>query len=521
MSEGGLTRRSLLGATAGALAAGALRPVDALALLGAPEPPVLREQTVGRLGRGSTTIALRGNADLVGAAWNGPPGSLMVRLPGRQGGLSRWVPAAGCAPHAGGAQRGGTAGVIGDPIWTGGVRRLELRAERPLGDVRIFLVDVSGGMGARRRALSFAGLATHAPLPLAAPVLEAGPGQPAIIARRAWAGSGCPPAVDPEYGAVRLAFVHHTDNPNGYGAYEVPAMLRAIYAFHRFARGWNDIGYNFVVDLYGRIFEARAGGIDEAVIGAQAGGYNYASTGIAMLGTFSAQPISAAARRALEHLLAWKLALHGVPAAGSEIVRVDPSGAVYSRYPAGARVALPRIAGHRDADTTDCPGAVLYRQLPAMRPRVAGMQGAAARATLTLTGLAGAPTPGSAPVTGTLSGRLSTLAGDPLAGVPLAIQERVVERRGEAVSERTVAQASTDALGDWSLAVEIAHRRPRSALRAISLGAPGGAAPAAVSESLQLPGVLAGVGSTGTPGGSPPAGEAAPAPAASAGGAAP
>ena len=74
-------------------------------------------------------------------------------------------------------------------------------------------------------------------------------------------------------------------------------MLRAIFAFHRYVNGWNDIGYNFVVDLYGRIFEARAGGIDEPVVGAHAGGYNYFSSGVAMLGSFMETPISAAARR--------------------------------------------------------------------------------------------------------------------------------------------------------------------------------------------------------------------------------
>ena len=74
------------------------------------------------------------------------------------------------------------------------------------------------------------------------------------------------------YGTVELAFVHHTENPNGYSAAQVPAMLRAIYAFHRYVNGWNDIGYNFVIDLYGRVFEARAGGIDQPVVGAQAGG---------------------------------------------------------------------------------------------------------------------------------------------------------------------------------------------------------------------------------------------------------
>ena len=114
--------------------------------------------------------------------------------------------------------------------------------------------------------------------------LPAGPGQPPIVARRAWAQGGAHPKVAPEYGNVQLAFVHHTENPDGYSAAEVPSMLRSIYEFHRYGRGWNDIGYNFVIDRFGRIFEARAGGIDEPVVGAQAGGYNAYSTGIAILG---------------------------------------------------------------------------------------------------------------------------------------------------------------------------------------------------------------------------------------------
>ena len=185
---------------------------------------------------------------------------------------------------------------------------------------------------------------------------------------------------------MRLAFVHHTENPNGYLAGEVPAMLRAIFAFHREVRGWNDIGYNFVVDAFGRIFEARAGGIDEPVVGAQAGGYNLVSSGVAVLGSFSA-PADLRRRPgdALQRLLAWKLALHGVPAQGRVTVHVNPAGAVYSRFPANAPVSLPRIAGHRDADTTDCPGDALYHQLPAIRPRVHALAPRPVLATLALT----------------------------------------------------------------------------------------------------------------------------------------
>jgi hypothetical protein len=318
-------------------------------------------------------------------------------------------------------------------------------------------------------------------LPLVSSGLQAGPGQPPIVARRAWALGAARPAVAPEYGAVKLAFVHHTENPDGYNAGAVTAMLRSIFAFHRYTHGWNDIGYNFVIDRFGRIFEARAGGIDEPVIGAQAGGYNAYSTGIAILGTYSAKRISPAALSALEQLLAWKLSLHGAPAGGRVTVRVTPGGAVYSRYPANSSVSLPRIAGHRDGDSTDCPGDALYSELPGTRLRVAQLAGTPARVTLNLrageaSGLQNA-----------LAGSLTLLEGAPLAGAPIEIQQRAVSHRGETVTEHTITQTTTGPDGQWSLPIAaISSAGEKAALRAICPGAPN--LPAAVSDPLTLPG---------------------------------
>ncbi|MDE3070959.1 MAG: N-acetylmuramoyl-L-alanine amidase, partial [Acidobacteriota bacterium] len=441
MAEGQLTRRALLGAGAGLLAAGSLRPARTLAALVGAGSAVLTVQELGTHAPGTSRIALRTNADLIAVGWGGAGGacssSPLIRVPSRGRRMGDWVRACDCAAAPG---RPGerTPPHIGEPIWTGGSRELELRSARALSGVRLYLVDTSGGLGehavAPLRQASGASGATA--LALAAPVLQAGPGQPPIIARRVWAGDSSHPSVAPEYGAVRMGFVHHTENPNGYGPAEVPAMLRAIYVFHRFARGWDDIGYNFVIDLYGRIFEARAGGIDEPVAGAQAGGYNGVSTGVAVLGTFSSTPISAPARRALEHLLAWKLALHGAPAQGRVVVRVNPAGAVYSRYPANARVALPRIAGHRDADTTECPGDVLYGELPGMRPRIASLQGRPLRATIALRSASGGPAPAPLPagLPVLVSGTLASLDGTPIAGAAVALRERHVARHGEVVS---------------------------------------------------------------------------------------
>jgi hypothetical protein len=320
-------------------------------------------------------------------------------------------------------------------------------------------------------------------LPLVSSGLQAGPGQPPIVARKAWAQGVEHPKVAPEYGNVKLAFVHHTENPDGYSAAEVPAMLRSIYIFHRYTHGWNDIGYNFAIDRFGRIFEARAGGIDEPVVGAQAGGYNVYSTGIAILGTYSAQRISAAALGALEHLIAWKLSLHGAPVEGHVTVRVTPGGAVYSRYPANAPVSLPRVAGHRDADSTDCPGDALYGELAGVRQGAAALVGKPARLTL---GLTAATVPGGQSA---LSGSMRLLDGTPVEGAPIAIQQRTVKRRGEAVSESTVAQTVTAGEGRWSLPVVLAHGpHGETALRAICPGT--AVLPASVSDPLPLAGTV-------------------------------
>ena len=85
--------------------------------------------------------------------------------------------------------------------------------------------------------------------------------------------------------------------------------MRAIEVYHVKSNGWNDIGYNFLVDRYGTVYEGRYGGIDRNVIGAYARGFNTGSTGVAVIGTFGTAAIPAAAETSLEKLLAWRLDL--------------------------------------------------------------------------------------------------------------------------------------------------------------------------------------------------------------------
>ena len=119
--------------------------------------------------------------------------------------------------------------------------------------------------------------------------------------RATWAGTKVPPRAPPTYGDVQVAFVHHTVTANDYGPAESAAIVLGIAKYHRDTNGWNDIGYNFLVDRYGQVFEGRAGGVDQAVVGAQAQGYNSHSTGVAVLGTYSSAADPEAALEAIAH----------------------------------------------------------------------------------------------------------------------------------------------------------------------------------------------------------------------------
>jgi hypothetical protein len=216
-------------------------------------------------------------------------------------------------------------------------------------------------------------------------------------------------------------------------------MLLAIFDYHVQVRGFLDIAYNFLIDAFGRIWEGRAGGIDSAVIGAHAGGYNAQSSGVAVLGNFGKVVPSHAAIGALERLLAWKLSLHGLPAHGHVTVVVDQTASYDTPFRPGTHVSLPRVAGHRDGDSTDCPGNAFYHRLPAIRPRVAALAGAPARLTMSLS-----TTRGTAETPLTVSGSLALLDGSPLAAAPVEVQQ--LEARGE----RTITTATTAADGSWS-----------------------------------------------------------------------
>jgi hypothetical protein len=162
--------------------------------------------------------------------------------------------------------------------------------------------------------------------------------------------------------------VHHTVSLNDYTPEEAPQIVLAICRYHRNSNGWNDIGYNALVDKYGTIYEGRAGGLDQAVIGAHAQGFNSQTAGIANIGDYTSVGASPEALSATATYIRWKLGVHGEPVSGP--VTLTSAGGSASRYPAGTQVTLERVIGHRDTGKTSCPGDALYDQLDEIRAQV-------------------------------------------------------------------------------------------------------------------------------------------------------
>ncbi|KUN29056.1 N-acetylmuramoyl-L-alanine amidase [Streptomyces antibioticus] len=204
--------------------------------------------------------------------------------------------------------------------------------------------------------------------------------RPHIVPRSVWAtGTGeangvarTPPPARYDDKVVAV-FIHHTDSPNDYDCADAPRIIRYLAAGQTDVRDWDDIGYNFLVDRCGTIYEGRAGGVDRPVTGAHTQGFNHRTSGIAALGTFTVGVrVPPAMTHAIAALAAWKLGLAEIDPRASVKLRSSNS---YSRYPAGTTAALPAVSGHNEGYMTSCPGAALTAELPAIRSEAARLQG--------------------------------------------------------------------------------------------------------------------------------------------------
>jgi hypothetical protein len=406
-----LTRRCALAISAAAGAGLVLRPQ-----LSSARTRALRAfaMDVGPSDFGRT-IAAPARFQIIGAHANG----VAVRTRRRGGRWGTWAPLRASGAHGPDHPKHDGSS---DPVWVGDADELQLRGRRRA--LRLQFVAVPAA--ARRLHVS----ARSAQIA----------GAPAMITRDQW-GPGFTARVPPSYGEVQMAFVHHTVNANDYAPEDSAGIVLGIAKYHRDHNGWNDIGYNFLVDRYGQLFEGRGGGIDQPVIGAQAEGWNRLSTGVANIGTFSTVTQTPEAIDAIARLLGWKMTVHGVPCEGT--VLVTSGGGSSNRYPYGTQVAMQRISGHRDGCSTECPGNALYAQLPDIRTKSTAQAGVVATA-LRITCV-----PQAAQVAfghdAVFAGAAINGDGSPAGGLKVSLQK--VGKTGVWV---TVARTTTAADGSWS-----------------------------------------------------------------------
>ena len=244
--------------------------------------------------------------------------------------------------------------VLSGLLRAGGASRVQVRARGNARDLDVVAIDSENGPRHLVRDRPRAAGAAVA--------------QPPVIARSQWGADESMRRTGPSHAPVSRMVVHHTVTPNNDP--DPASTMRAMYAYHVKGNGWDDIGYNFVVDGSGRVYEGRHArsyapgevptgeSLDgRGVIGAHAEGDNDGSVGVAVMGTFTGTVPPQAAVDAVVRLLAWKADRHGL----------DPVGTTTW---AGGRT-LPTVAGHRDVGSTACPGDQLYARLPTIRQAAA------------------------------------------------------------------------------------------------------------------------------------------------------
>ena len=309
-------------------------------------------------------------ATVVGLSWgdNEPPVAAWVRASDNGTDWGPWVELGADQDHGpDGAEA--TRSVTGtDPVYIGKAEAVQFRVEGPTEGLEADYVETAGrNLNLLQKVQHFFKRLTF----LRSNPAQAQPDQPAIVPRSEWGGDQCLNGAQPDRSyvdRVHLIFVHHTSvsaAANAYTADEAKDRIYAICAYHVNVRGWNDIGYNYVIDRFGTIYEGRGGGLD--VQGAHTKGFNSYSAGVAFLGYYQDVPPSPEAQQAFESLATWILDVNHVdPLSTTTVVSLGSP-----KFEEGVSVTLPVIAGHRDTGATACPGNANYALLPTYRQAVA------------------------------------------------------------------------------------------------------------------------------------------------------
>ena len=312
----------------------------------------------------------------LGVKGTGEEPVLLFRTMGRDGEWSTWAEAGMLeefdgpdtdSSEARTATRGDTADWRTTAIWAGPSEQVQFKVGGEPDSIEVTFTDTAGLSETRLERLG-RWLDSRRPARTAeANVLEQAPD---IQTRSDWGADETWRSGTPTERDVSFSVLHHTATKSDYTREEAPAQVRNIYYWHTHGNGWNDIGYNFLVDRFGTIYEGRYGGIDKGIQGAHAAGWNAGSVGVALMANHNDVSPDARALDALSDLLAWKYRVHDLDP--------DPEARVQHNDE-----SIRTLEGHRnlrgsytewsssDSFQYDCPGQRLYWRMPDIRDAIA------------------------------------------------------------------------------------------------------------------------------------------------------
>ncbi|HEY8372975.1 MAG TPA: N-acetylmuramoyl-L-alanine amidase [Pseudonocardiaceae bacterium] len=262
-----------------------------------------------------------------------------------------------------------------EPVWTGPARQVQVRAfqdGRAVTD-ELSLVLVDPGVGendARIGETAAQGDTAQGDTVQDGTTVR----QPRVVSRAQWGADEETTTWEPTYASPVLAItVHHTAGGNDYSCADSAKIVRGIHHYHAVTLGWGDLGYHVLVDKCGVIFEGRFGGLHLPVVGGHAGGFNLHTFGVSLIGNYSSEQPTAEQLESVARISAWKLDVEGQSPSGE--VELESTGGGTAKVPAGERLRVQRVFGHRDVGRTVCPGDAGYERMEQVRQRVAELFG--------------------------------------------------------------------------------------------------------------------------------------------------
>ncbi|MFI8827348.1 peptidoglycan recognition protein [Streptomyces sp. NPDC053431] len=373
-------------------------PADVYSANGEENGPVKSEVhklALADQGHGEAVLSQRDTArfGLLGVSWTDPQAKIKgkVQARTRSADTGEWTEWMDLVPYPAllDGKRAGARGST-EPIWVGASDGAEVRVSDGAADgklpagLRLDLVDP----GASNTAEKSSGDLNAAPAAYVAdaPPTPTGPAstapRPTIVSRAEWGADESLNNEGPIYlpgGKIKAVFVHHTTDAD-YSCADSAAVVRAIHVYHVKTNGWRDLGYNFLVDKCGKIFEGRQGGVDQPVMGAHTYGWNSESTSVSFIGDYTSQTAPQAALISAARVVAYKLGQYGVDPGSTSVTLTaggDPATETLSNYfgkkfTPGQQYTFSAVNGHRDGFNTQCPGNSLYPQLPQIRSYATG-----------------------------------------------------------------------------------------------------------------------------------------------------